>query len=165
MSLSNNISNCLWFEKDAEAAANFYTGIFPHSEIASIQRFGKEGFEHHQMPEGTAMAVSFKLNGQNFMALNGRPVSFQFTEAISLVITCEDQTEIDHYWNALVEGGKASMCGWLKDQFGVSWQIVPKNLGQYLNHPNAETASKLRQAMFGMQKFDLTIFESISTNA
>lgn len=163
--LPQNISNCLWLERDAEMAVEFYTGIFPNSEILSIQRFGKEGFEHHQIPEGTAMAISFKLNGQNFLALNGRPSSIQFSDALSLVITCEDQTEIDHYWNSLVKEGKASMCGWLKDRFGVSWQIVPKDLNQYLSHPNPEIASKLRQAMFSMQKIDLNIFKTISTNA
>lgn len=159
------ISNCLWFENNAETAALFYTSIFPNSNISSVQRFGKEGFEHHQMPEGTAMAVSFTLNKQTFMALNGRPTSAPFTEAISLVITCQNQEEIDHYWNALLEDGKASMCGWLKDKFGVSWQVVPHNLGQYLQHPQPEIAAKLRQAMFGMQKIDLDIFQQISTNA
>lgn len=162
---SQNITNCLWFEREAEMAVEFYTGIFPNSEISSIQRFGKEGFEHHGMPEGAAMAISFQLNGQPLLAHNGRPASIQFSDALSLVITCVDQTEIDHYWNSLVKDGKASMCGWLKDQFGVSWQIVPKNLNQYLSHPNPEIASQLRQAMFGMQKIDLNTLKAISTNA
>ncbi len=160
-----NIHNCLWFENNAETAVESYISIFPNSKILSIQRFGKEGFEHHKMPEGTAMSINFKLNGQHFLALNGRPTSIQFTDALSLVISCEDQTEIDHYWNSLAKNGKANMCGWLKDQFGVSWQIIPKNLNQYLSHPNPEIASQLRQAMFDMQKIDLNIFQAISTNA
>ena len=164
MPITQRISNCLWFDKQAEEAANFYTSIFMNSEILSIDRYGKEGFEHHQMPEGTAMSVSFKLDGIQFLALNGGP-HFEFNEAISMVIACENQEEIDHFWNALTRGGQESMCGWLKDQFGVSWQVVPHNFKQYLSHQNPAIASKMRQAMFTMKKIDLNLLREIGKNA
>ena len=116
---------CLWYDSEAEEAAKFYTSIFKDSEIGEISRFGKEGFEHHGKPEGTAMTVSFKLNKMNFIALNGGPM-FKFNEAISVMIHCDTQDEIDHYWFSLTEGGEEGPCGWLKDKYGVSWQIVPK---------------------------------------
>lgn len=164
MSISQRISNCLWFDRQAEEAVKFYTSIFMNSEILSIDRYGKEGFEHHQMPEGTAMSVSFKLDGISFLALNGGP-HFEFNEAISMVIACENQEEIDHFWNTLTEGGQESMCGWLKDRYGVSWQVVPSNFKQYLSHPNPAIASKMRQAMFSMKKIDLNVLMDIGKNA
>lgn len=130
------LSICLWFETEAEDAAKFYTSIFKNSEIKGVSRFSSEGKETHQMSEGAVMTASFTLNDMNFLALNGRRGQ-GFTEASSIIITCENQEEIDHYWNALTEGGEESMCGWLKDKYGVSWQIIPKNLGELLSAENA----------------------------
>ena len=164
MGIQQRITNCLWFDKQAEEAAIFYTNIFKNSNILSVERYGKEGFEHHQMPEGTAMSVSFRLDGQDFLALNGGP-EFEFNEAISMVIACENQTEIDHFWNSLTEGGQERMCGWLIDRYGVSWQVVPDNFKHYLSHPNPEIASKMRQSLFSMKKIDLNILDEIGKNA
>lgn len=130
------LSICLWFETEAEDAAKFYTSVFKNSEMKGVSRFSSEGKEIHQMSEGDVMTASFTLNDLDFLALNGRRGE-GFTEAASIIITCENQEEIDHYWNALTEGGEESMCGWLKDKYGVSWQIIPKNLGELLSAENA----------------------------
>ncbi|MDQ2719662.1 MAG: VOC family protein [Bacteroidota bacterium] len=143
---------CLWFDNQAEEAAKFYTSIFKNSKIGSVSRYGKEGYEFHKKPEGTAMVVSFKLNDLDFMALNGGP-QFKFTEAISIVVNCENQEEIDHYWNKLTEGGQEDNCGWLKDKYGVSWQIVPSILGKLMSNP--EKSGKVMQAFLKMKKFDI----------
>src|SRR3989454_5670705 len=120
------ITPCLWFDDQAEEAAKFYTGIFRNSRIVTMARYGKEGYEVHQRPAGTVMTVEFELDGQPFTALNGGP-AFKFNEAISFQINCETQEEVDHHWNSLSEGGdeRAQQCGWLKDKFGLSWQVVP----------------------------------------
>ncbi len=147
------LTACLWFDKQAEEAAKFYTDIFKDSEIGAISRYGKEGFEFHGMPEGTALTVSFKLNGQNFMGLNGGP-RFKFNESVSFVVTCDTQEEIDYYWEKLTaDGGEESMCGWLKDKFGLSWQIVPSVLSKLMTNPTK--AGKVTEAFLKMKKFDI----------
>ncbi len=150
--MANPITPCLWFENKAEEAAVFYTSIFKNSEILTINRYGKEGFEFHQQPEGTAMTVAFRINGQDFTALNGTP-EFKFTEAISFQVFCDNQEEIDHYWNRLTEGGEEGQCGWLKDKFGISWQIIPSVLPELLSNP--EKAGKVTNAFLQMKKFEL----------
>lgn len=148
------MSICLWYDDQAEEAARFYTSIFPNSEIGRITRFGKEGFEFHGKPEGTAMTVDFRLNQMKFLALNGGP-QFKFAEAISIVIHCDTQEEINHYWTALTDGGEEGPCGWLKDRFGVSWQIVPTILPKYLVAGDAEQSARVRQAIFQMKKLEI----------
>ncbi len=150
---SQKMTICLWFDTQAEDAANFYTTIFKNSSIGKISRYGKEGFEFHHKPEGTAMVVSFKLNDMTFMALNGGP-EFKFNESISIVVNCETQEEIDHYWKKLTsEGGQEVQCGWLKDKYGVSWQIVPTILGQLMSDP--EKSQKVMHAFMQMKKIDI----------
>ncbi len=146
------ITPCLWFDTQAEDAAKLYTLIFPNSKIENISRFGKEGFEIHGMKEGTVMAVNFQINGQPFMALNGGPM-FKFTEAVSFQVFCDTQEEIDYYWNKLTQGGEESQCGWLKDKFGLSWQIVPSILSKLLSDPTK--AGRVTNAFLQMKKFDI----------
>jgi predicted 3-demethylubiquinone-9 3-methyltransferase (glyoxalase superfamily) len=153
-SQTSNIAICLWFNKEAEEAANFYKTIFTDFEMGSINRYGKEGFEFHQMPEGTALVVSFKLNGIKFQALNGGP-TFKFTEAVSIVIPCSNQNEIDNYWEQLTVEGQPGQCGWLKDKFGLSWQIVPSILSELLSGNDAERSGRVMGAFMQMQKFDI----------
>ncbi len=150
------ITPCLWFDDQAEQAARFYTGIFRNSRIVSTSRYGKEGYEVHGRPAGTVMTVEFELDGQPFTALNGGPV-FKFNEAISFQINCETQEEVDHYWNSLSEGGdeRAQQCGWLKDKFGLSWQVVPTVLSGLLKDPDPAKAGRATQAMLQMKKFDI----------
>lgn len=153
MSATQKMTICLWFDKQAEEAANFYTSIFKNSSIGSISRYGKEGFEFHGMPEGTALVVSFKLNDMNFSALNGGP-QFKFNESISIVVSCDTQEEIDHYWSSLTaDGGQESMCGWLKDKYGVSWQIIPSILGSLMSDPSK--ASRVTMSFMQMKKMDI----------
>ncbi|KAF0152831.1 MAG: 3-demethylubiquinone-9 3-methyltransferase [Ignavibacteria bacterium] len=147
------ITNCLWFDFQAEEAALFYTSIFNNSKIGKIARYTNEGFEFHQKPDGSVMTIEFELNGQNFLGLNGGPV-FKFTEAISFVIYCQTQEEINHYWDKLSEGGdpNAQQCGWLKDKFGVSWQIVPTQLPNLMAGKNGE---KVTRVLFQMKKLEI----------
>ena len=149
---NQRITPCLWFDIEAEEAANFYTSIFKNSTIGKISRYGKEGFEIHGKKEGTAMTVVFQLDGQEFTALNGGP-QFKFNEAISLQISCASQEEVDHYWNKLTEGGDEGPCGWLKDKFGVSWQVVPDVLGELMSNP--EKAGRVTKAFLKMKKLDI----------
>ena len=149
---NQTITPCLWFDHQAEEAANLYTSIFKNSRIGQISRYGKEGFEIHRKKAGTVMVVSFQLDGQNFTALNGGP-QFKFTEAISLQITCDTQKEIDHYWSKLSEGGIEGACGWLKDKYGVSWQVVPSILPKLLGDP--EKSERVTKAFLQMKKFDI----------
>ncbi len=146
----------LWFDKQAEDAAKFYTSIFKNSRIGKISRYGKEGFEQHRMQEGTVMVVEFELEGQKFTGLNGGP-HFKFSEAISFIVNCDTQEDVDYYWNKLSEGGdpNAQMCGWLKDKFGLSWQIVPLTLSQLLTDPDREKAGRVMNAMLKMKKIDI----------
>jgi len=150
--MKNQITPCLWFDNQAEEAANFYTSIFKNSAITAVSRYGKEGFEFHGQAEGTAMTVVFQINGQPFTALNGGPI-FKFTEAVSFQVFCDNQEEIDHYWEKLTEGGEESQCGWLKDKYGVSWQIVPSILQSLMTNP--ARAGKVTAAFMKMKKFDI----------
>ncbi|MDO7487374.1 VOC family protein [Peribacillus frigoritolerans] len=150
------ITTNLWFDSQAEEAAKFYTSIFENSMIGRITSYGNEGNQIHGKPQGTVMTVEFELEGQAFVALNGGP-QFKFTEAISFIIHCEDQKELDYYWEKLSEGGdeKAQVCGWLKDQFGVSWQIVPANLTEMVNDSNPEKSERMMKALLQMKKIDI----------
>lgn len=150
------INPCLWFDHQAEEAANFYTAIFNNSEIKRISPYGKAGFEFHGKPEGSVMTVEFELDGQIFTALNGGP-TFQFNEAISFQVSCKTQDEVDYYWNHLSQGGdeQAQQCGWLKDKFGVSWQIVPEVLGKLLSDAGSEKSQRVMQALLQMKKLDI----------
>lgn len=141
------ITPFLWFDSQAEEAANLYVSIFKNSKILTIARYGKSG----PGPEGSVMTVEFELDGQRFVALNGGP-HFKFTEAISFVISCETQQEVDEYWGKLLEGGEESMCGWLKDKYGLSWQIVPNILTELLRDKDAEKATRVMGAMLKMKK-------------
>lgn len=146
----------LWFDRQGEDAAKFYTSVFPNSRIGKISRYGKEGFEQHGMPEGMVMVIEFELDGQKFTGLNGGP-HFKFSEAISFIVNCDTQEEVDHYWEKLSQGGdaKAQMCGWLKDKFGLSWQIIPQALSQLMSDPDREKAGRVMNAMLKMKKIDI----------
>lgn len=150
--MTNQIVPCLWFDTQAEEAALFYTSLFKNASIHSISRYGKEGFETHGMPEGTVLTVEFSINGQKFTALNGGPM-FKFTEAISLQVFCDSQEEIDLYWDALTAEGEESYCGWLKDKYGLSWQIVPSVLPRLMADP--KRAGAVTRAFLQMRKFDI----------
>ena len=150
--MTNQITPCLWFDNQAEDAAKFYTSIFKNSKIETMSLYGKEGFEVHGQKEGTVLTVAFQLNGQQFTALNGGPL-FKFSEAISLQVFCETQEEIDFYWDKLTEGGEEGQCGWLKDKFGLSWQVVPSVLPILMSDP--ARAGRVMNAFLQMKKFDL----------
>lgn len=154
------ISPNLWFDRNAEEAAKYYTGIFRNSKIVSTTRYGKEGYDVHKMPEGTVMTVEFVLEGQKFVALNGGP-EFKFSEAISFIIECKNQQEIDFYWEKLTQGGdpKAQVCGWLKDKFGVSWQVVPEQLSRMFQDKDQEKTNRVMKVMLQMKKLDLQQLE------
>ncbi|WP_019142763.1 VOC family protein [Noviherbaspirillum massiliense] len=150
------ITPCLWFDHQAEEAARFYTGIFKNSRITNIARYGEAGKDVHGMSAGTVMTVAFELNGQPFTALNGGPI-FKFNEAVSLQVYCDNQDEVDHYWDRLSAGGDetAQRCGWLKDRYGLSWQVIPKALPELLSGPDAEQSRKVMEAMLRMKKIDI----------
>ena len=148
------LTPCLWFDTRGEEAATFYTSIFPNSRILDVARFGEAG----PRESGSVMTVSFELDGQPFVALNGGP-EFSFTEAISFQIDCADQDEVDHYWSNLSEDGEEGQCGWLKDRFGVSWQVVPRRLQELLSDPDAQRSQRAMQAMLQMQKLDIAAME------
>ncbi len=150
------ITPCLWFDDQAEEAARFYIGVFPNSTITQVLRYGEAGYEVHGRPAGTVMTVAFELNGQPFTALNGGPV-FTFNEAISFQIHCETQQEVDHYWETLSAGGdaQAQQCGWLKDKYGLSWQVVPIALIDMLRDPDPNKSQRAMQAMLQMKKLDI----------
>jgi len=159
MQFSQKIAPCLWFASEAEQAARYYTAIFPDSKIGTIARYGKAGFETHRQPEGTVLTVQFELAGQTFTALNGGPL-FKFSEAISLQIYVEDQKELDYYWNRLTAGGDpaAQVCGWLKDKYGLSWQVVPRKMVEWFGEPN-EKSERLMTALLEMGKLDIAALE------
>jgi len=159
MQFSQKIVPCLWFAQEAEEAARYYTGIFPDSKIGKIARYGKAGFEQHQQKEGTVLTVQFELAGQAFTALNGGPI-FKFNEAVSLQIMVDDQKELDHYWNKLGAGGdpKAQICGWLKDKYGLSWQVAPKKMVDWFGDPN-EKSERAMAALMKMSKLDIAALE------
>ncbi|HKV46215.1 MAG TPA: VOC family protein [bacterium] len=144
------ITPFLWFDDNAEEAMNFYTSIFRHSKIVSVSRYGEAG----PGPKGSVMVGTFQLEGQQFMALNGGPL-FKFTEAISFLVDCESQAEVDELWQRLSEGGEQGRCGWLKDKFGVSWQIVPTALGEMLADKDPKKSQRVMQVMLQMDKIDI----------
>ena len=147
------ITPCLWFDSQAEEAANFYTSIFKDSKIENISRYGKEGFEIHGQKEGTVLTVDFQINGQPFTALNGGPV-FKFNESVSFQIFCATQEEIDFHWSKLTaDGGEEGECGWLKDKFGVSWQVSPTILTKLMSDPTK--ADKVMKVLLQMKKLDI----------
>jgi predicted 3-demethylubiquinone-9 3-methyltransferase (glyoxalase superfamily) len=156
----HKISTNLWFDHNAEEAVKFYTSIFRNSEILSITHYGKEGYDIHHMEAGTVMTIEFLLEGYKFIALNAGP-AFKFNEAISLVVTCSSQQEIDYYWEKLSQGGDptAQQCGWLKDKFGVSWQVVPQQLSEMYQDKDQEKTERVMKAMMQMKKLDLNQLE------
>ncbi len=160
MNFSSKIAPCLWFAGEAEEAARFYAGIFPNSRIGKIARYGKVGVEIHGQKEGTVLTVQFELAGQEFTALNGGPL-FKFNEAVSFQIFCKDQAEADRYWDRLTAGGDpaAQQCGWLKDKFGLSWQIVPRDVERMLNDPDKAKSDRAFAAMLEMKKLDIAALQ------
>lgn len=157
------ITSNLWFNNEAEEAAKYYTSIFKNSKIGRISHYGKEGFEVHGMPEGTVMTIEFWLEGQQFVGLNGGP-HFKFTEAISFIVNCDTQKEIDYYWEKLSAGGdpKAQMCDWLKDKFGLSWQIVPSILPDLISGSSSAKSGKIMKEILQMKKIQLGVLENVS---
>jgi predicted 3-demethylubiquinone-9 3-methyltransferase (glyoxalase superfamily) len=145
---------CLWFDGNAEEAANLYVSVFRNSKITEISRYGDAG----PLPKGTVLTVAFELDGQPFSALNGGP-QYKFTEAVSFQIPCETQDEVDHYWNGLVAGGSEQPCGWLKDRFGLSWQVVPNRLIELIQSPDPARSRRVMEAMFKMKKIDIAALE------
>jgi predicted 3-demethylubiquinone-9 3-methyltransferase (glyoxalase superfamily) len=156
MQFNSKIIPCLWFDNQAEDAAKFYTSIFKNSKIGKIGRYGKEGFEIHGGKEGAVMVVEFEIEGQTFTALNGGPI-FKFTEAVSFQIMCDTQEEVDYYWEKLTRGGdqNAQQCGWLKDKYGLSWQVVPKVMSELVGIPGSEKSERAMKAMLQMKKLDI----------
>lgn len=161
MAQLNRIVPCLWFNDQAEEAANLYTSIFPGSSIRLVSYYGEAGKEHHQQPAGKVLTVEFELDGQKMTALNGGPL-FKFTEAVSLQVMCETQEEVDHYWERLGEGGdpRARQCGWLKDKFGVSWQVVPVQFSDWLAGSPSPGSERVMAAMMSMQKLDIAALQA-----
>ena len=148
------ITPCLWFDTQAEEAVKFYVSIFRNSRMGGIARYGEEGAKASGRPNGSVMTVAFQLDGQGFLALNGGPV-FKFTEAVSFIVNCETQAEIDEKWARLSEGGAEGVCGWLKDKFGLSWQIVPTALGEMMQDKDARKAERVTKALVLMKKIDI----------
>jgi predicted 3-demethylubiquinone-9 3-methyltransferase (glyoxalase superfamily) len=150
------ITPCLWFDSNAEEAVKFYASVFKNSKIGKISRYGKEGFEIHGKPAGTVLTVEFKLNGQTFTALNAGP-EFKFNEAISLQVHCKSQKEVDYYWEKLFQGGdkNAQQCGWLKDKYGLSWQIVPTVVSKMLLDKDVRRSDRVMKALLQMKKIDI----------
>ena len=157
---SHPFVTCLWFDTEAEQAATFYAGIFKDAKIGAIHRFTQAG----PGPEGEAMLVEFELNGQKFSALNGGP-QFSFNESISIVVPCADQAEVDYYWSSLGEGGQEIACGWLKDRYGLCWQIVPAAFMEMISDPDTEKVARVMRAMMTMTKFDIAELEKAYADA
>jgi predicted 3-demethylubiquinone-9 3-methyltransferase (glyoxalase superfamily) len=159
MKITQKIAPCLWFAGEAEEAARYYVDIFPDSKLGTIARYGKVGFETHKMPEGTVMTVQFELAGLPFTALNGGPI-FKFNEAVSLQIYVEDQKELDYYWDRLTAGGdpKSQVCGWLKDKYGLSWQVAPRKMVDWFGQPTAKS-ERAMAALLEMGKLDIAALE------
>ena len=156
----HRLTPCLWFDSQAEEAARYYTGIFKNSKIGRIARYGEAGREVHGRPAGSVMTIEFELEGQPFTALNGGPV-FSFNEAISFQIGCDTQEEVDYYWDRLTRGGdvKAQQCGWLKDKYGLSWQVVPNVLEKMMTDPDREKSGRAMEALLQMKKLDIEELE------
>jgi predicted 3-demethylubiquinone-9 3-methyltransferase (glyoxalase superfamily) len=155
---AQKITPCLWFDTQAEDAAQFYVSIFKNSKIRAVSRYAKTGYEIHGKQPGSVMTVAFEIDGQGFVALNGGP-NFKFNEAVSFQINCETQEEIDYFWSALTENGQEGPCGWLKDRYGVSWQIVPTVLPEMLMDPDAGKVERVTKALLQMKKFDVVALE------
>jgi predicted 3-demethylubiquinone-9 3-methyltransferase (glyoxalase superfamily) len=155
-----SITPCLWFDTEGEEAAAFYTSVFPNSRVLEISHYGEAG----PRPAGSVMMVSFELDGQRFLALNGGP-EFTFNESISFTIDCAGQAEVDHYWSRLSEGGEEGPCGWLKDRYGVSWQVVPDRLPELLMNPDPDIAQRVMAAMLRMHKIDIDALEAAAAAA
>jgi predicted 3-demethylubiquinone-9 3-methyltransferase (glyoxalase superfamily) len=149
-----NLTTCLWFDNQAEEAANFYVSIFKNSKMGRTLYYGEAGKDIHGKPAGSVLTVTFEVNGQEFEALNGGP-EFKFSEAVSFIVNCESQEEVDEMWDKLLEGGKPQQCGWLKDKYGVSWQIVPTILGDMLQGPDTGRRERVMDAMLQMVKLDI----------
>jgi predicted 3-demethylubiquinone-9 3-methyltransferase (glyoxalase superfamily) len=160
MATLSKITPCLWFDTEGEEAASFYTNIFKNSRILQVTHYGSAG----PRPEGTVMTVSFELDGQPFVALNGGP-QFTFDEAISFQVSCESQDEVDEFWTRLSEGGEEGPCGWLKDKFGLSWQIVPTRLHELIGDPDPARSQRAMEAMLGMKKIDIGEIERAAQEA
>jgi predicted 3-demethylubiquinone-9 3-methyltransferase (glyoxalase superfamily) len=147
---TQKINPCLWFNVNAEEVVNFYISVFKNSKIDILTRYGKNA----PLPEGTVLTIAFQLDGQHFLALNGGP-EFTFSEAISFIINCDNQEELDYFWSKLSEGGREVQCGWLKDQFGLSWQIVPTRLAELMKSGDTEKSGRVMQALMQMVKIDI----------
>ena len=160
MATLSKITPCLWFDTQGEDAAKFYVGIFKNSRIVEVSRYGSAG----PRPEGMVMVVSFELEGQPFVALNGGP-EFTFDEAISFQVNCESQEEVDEFWTKLSAGGEESVCGWLKDKFGVSWQIVPTAFYELMRDPDPDRTQRVMKAMLGMKKLDIAELQRAADSA
>lgn len=160
MNVAQKITTNLWFNKNAEQAVAFYTSVFKNSQIKRITHYGKEGYEIHHMPEGMVMTLEFEIDGRTFVALNGGDI-FKFTEAISFIINCFTQEEIDYYWHLLGEKGdpEAQQCGWLKDKFGISWQVVPVRLMEMITSGDPVKTGKVMSAMLAMKKLNIAELE------
>ncbi len=154
MQITRKIIPCLWFDDQAEEAANLYISIFPNSKIVGLTRYGAAGFEIHRRPAGSVMTIDFMLDGHPFTALNGGPV-FKFNEAISFGVLCDTQDEIDYFWEKLSADPNAEQCGWLKDKFGVSWQVIPRGMDEMLRDAGSKGAERAMTAMMGMKKIDI----------
>ena len=152
--LTQKVTPCLWFDTQAEEAANFYISVFANSRIKQISRYGNAGQDVHGKQAGSVMMVAFELEGQTFTALNGGP-QFKFSEAISFQVMCDSQDEIDHFWEKLSDGGREGPCGWLKDKYGLSWQVVPSALPQLISQSSGDARDRIMSAVMKMKKFDL----------
>jgi len=161
MAQLQKITSFLWFDSQAGEAAEFYTGIFKNSRIVATTKYTEAGKDQHKRPPGSVMTAQFELEGQSFTALNGGPL-FKFTEAVSFVIHCADQAEVDHYWDKLSAGGdpKAQQCGWLKDKFGLSWQIVPTGMAKMFENPKSKATERAFAAMMEMKKLDIAALKA-----
>jgi predicted 3-demethylubiquinone-9 3-methyltransferase (glyoxalase superfamily) len=157
---AQKLTPCLWFDTEGEEAATFYTSVFPNARIVDVARYGEAG----PRPAGTVMVVTFELDGQRFIALNGGP-QFAFSEAVSFQVSCETQEEVDHFWSELSAGGEEGPCGWLKDRFGLSWQIVPTALPRLLGNSDPETSQRVMQAMLKMKKIEIAELEQAAAEA
>lgn len=154
------ITPCLWFDTEGEEAAKFYTSLFKNSRILNVSHYGEAG----PRPQGTVLTVAFELDGQEFIALNGGP-EFKFNEAVSFQVHCATQEEVDQFWNGLSQGGEEGACGWLKDRYGVSWQVVPSALGDLLSNPDPEKSQRVMKAMLGMSRIDIETLKSAAASA
>ena len=152
--VAQKITPCLWFDHDAEEAAKFYVSVFKNSKLGAISRYGKEGFEVHGRKAGTVMTAEFEIEGMKFLGLNGGP-QFKFSEAISFQIMCKDQAEVDYFWSKLTAGGEEGPCGWLKDKFSLSWQVVPTVLMDMLKDPDTAKSQRVMKALMQMKKFNI----------